>query len=118
MSILRKIKKRAKRRSLRVRKKIKTDSHLPRVSVNRTLKHMYAQIIDDNKHMTLVSCSSLELKNLKGDKKSVANLVGKELAKKALEKGVKEVVFDRGSFLFHGRVKALADGLKEGGLKV
>jgi len=118
VSILRKIKKRAERRALRVRKKIKTDSDLPRVSVHRTLKHMYAQIIDDSEHKTLVSCSSLELKDLKGDKKSVANSIGKELAKKALEKGIKVAVLDRGSFLFHGRVRALAEGLKEGGLKV
>ena len=118
MSILRKIKQRAKRRALRVRKKIKTDSNLPRVSVHRTLKHIYAQIIDDNKQVTLAGCSSLELKNQKGDKKTVANLIGKELAKKALEQGIKEAVFDRGSFLFHGRVKALAEGLKEGGLKI
>ena len=118
MSILRKIKERAKRRALRVRKKIKIDSHLPRVSVHRTLKHMYVQIIDDNAQKTLVSCSSLELKDAKGDKKAIALAVGKELAKKALDKGIKEAVFDRGSFLFHGRVEALAQGLKDGGMKV
>lgn len=118
MSILRKIKQRAKRRALRVRKKIKTDSNLPRVSVHRTLKNIYAQLINDGEQKTLVSCSSLELKDIKGDKKKVANLVGKELAKKALDKGITEAVLDRGSFLFHGRVKALAEGLKEGGLKI
>ncbi|MFC1842776.1 50S ribosomal protein L18 [Candidatus Dependentiae bacterium] len=114
--MLRKLKDRAKRRALRVRKKFKTE--LPRVSVFRSLKYIYAQIIDDNKNTTLASCSSLELKGLKGDKKKIANAVGKELAKRAQEKGVQEVVFDRGSFLYHGRVKALADGLREGGLKI
>lgn len=116
MSILRKLKRRVNRRALRVRKKFK--SELPRVSVFRSLKYIYAQVIDDVAKQTLVSCSSLELKDLKGDKKSVANTVGKELAKRALKKGVSKVVFDRGSYLYHGRVKALADGLREGGLKI
>ena len=118
MSRLKKIKKRAKRRALRVRKKIKERSNLPRVSVFRSANHVYAQIIDDVGQRTLASCSSLELKDLEGDKKKKANVIGKELAKKAIEKGIAEVVFDRGKFLYHGRVKALADGLKEGGLKV
>ena len=117
MSIQRKSKFRDRRRSLRVRKKFK-ESFLPRVSVFRSSKHIYAQIIDDNQKITLSSCSSLELKDLKGDKKVIANSVGKELAKKALEKGISAVVFDRGKFLYHGRVKALADGMRESGLKV
>ena len=116
MSILRKIKERAKKRALRVRRKIKAD--VPRVSVFRSLNNIYAQIIDDNSHTTLVSCSSLELKDLKGDKKAIANQVGKELAKRAQEKGLKEATLDRGRFLYHGRVKALAEGLREGGLKI
>jgi len=116
VSILRRIKQRAKRRALRVRKKIKAE--VPRVSVFRSLSNISAQIIDDNAHATLVSCSSLELKNLKGDKKAVAKQVGQELAKKAQEKGITEAVFDRGRFLYHGRVKALAEGLREGGLKI
>lgn len=84
----------------------------------RSLNQIYAQIIDDAAHATLVSCSSLEFKKVTGDKKTVAHKVGLELAKRAQAKGLSAVVFDRGSFLFHGRVKALADGLREGGLKV
>lgn len=116
MSILRKIKDRTKRRELRVRSKFQ--SSLPRVSVFRSLKQIYAQVIDDATGTTLVSCSSMEMKNLKGDKKAVANAVGKELAKRAQDNGIKEAVFDRGSFLYHGRVKALAEGLREGGLTI
>jgi len=116
VSVLRKIKNRAKRRALRVRNKFQTD--VPRVSVFRSLNNIYAQIIDDNAHLTLVSCSSLELKDLKGDKSAVANAVGKELASRAKNKGISAAVFDRGRFLYHGRVKALAEGLREGGLKI
>ena len=78
---------------------------------------MYAQIIDDMNHQTVASCSSLELDGLQGDKTAVARAVGIELAKRAKAKGVDAVVFDRGRFKFHGRVKALADGLREGTLK-
>lgn len=107
----------AARRTLRVRSKVKRYGMPPRVSVFRSLKHMYAQIIDDMNHSTVVSCSSLEVKPAKGDKTAVAYAVGLELAKRAKEKGVDAVVFDRGRFKFHGRVKALADGLREGTLK-
>src|SRR6266849_8784976 len=107
----------AARRQLRVRSKVKRYGMPPRVSVFRSLKHMYAQIIDDMNHSTLVSCSSLEIEPLKGDKTAVAYAIGLELAKRAKEKGVETVVFDRGRFKFHGRVKALADGLREGTLK-
>lgn len=116
MSIIRKIKDRTRRRALRVRKKFNIE--MPRVSVFRSLKYIYAQIIDDVNKTTLVSCSSLELKNLSGDKTAIANAVGKELAKRAQEKDIKVAVFDRGSFLYHGRVKALAEGLREGGLNI
>ncbi len=118
MSVQRKVKVRAKRRALHVRRRIKIDTTLPRVSVFRSLKQIYAQIIDDSAHATLVSCSSLELKNVAGDKTAVARSIGLELAKRARAKGLLAVVFDRGSCLYHGRVKALADGLREGGLKV
>lgn len=119
MSVEKKIKLRAKRRELRVRSGLKRFSELPRVSVFRSLKYIYAQIIDDAGHKTVVSCSSLELKNtVSGDKKTIAQSVGKELAKRALSQGINAAVFDRGSFLYHGRVKALADGLREGGLKI
>ncbi len=102
---------------MRVRKKIRNTGNL-RLSVFRSLNHIYAQVIDDNSHATLASCSTLELKNLKGEKTEQAFEVGKELAKRAASKGVKSVVFDRGPYLFHGRVKSLAEGLKDGGLTV
>jgi|SRR5579872_1490156 len=105
------------RRILRVRSKVKRYGMPPRVSVFRSLNHMYAQIIDDMNHHTLASCSSLEMEAVKGDKSAVAHAIGLELAKRAKEKGVDTVVFDRGRFKFHGRVKALADGLREGTLK-
>ena len=107
----------AARRVLRVRAKVKRYGMPPRVSVFRSLKHMYAQIIDDMSQRTVVSCSSLEVNDLKGDKTEVARAIGLELAKRAKAKGVDAVVFDRGRFKFHGRVKALADGLREGTLK-
>ena len=119
MSVSRKkVRLRAKKRAMRVRKRIKGVGLLPRVSVFRSLNNMYAQVIDDATHTTLASCSSLELKDLNGDKKVVARSVGLELAKRIQAKGVSSVVFDRGKFLYHGRVKELADGLREGGLKV
>lgn len=117
MSVERKIAHRTKRRQLRIRKRVKSSS-LPRVSVFRSLKQIYAQLIDDQQQRTLVSCSSVELTGLKGDKKEIAHAVGKELASRALQNGVTAAVFDRGSFLFHGRVKSLAEGLREGGLKI
>lgn len=100
-----------------MRRRIKIDTTLPRVSVFRSLKQIYAQIIDDAARKTLVSCSSLELKKVAGDKKAVAHKIGLELAKRAQAQGLSAVVFDRGSFLYHGRVQALADGMREGGLK-
>lgn len=117
MSLKRKVAQGAQRRALRVRKKFK-DSALPRISVFRSLRHMYAQIIDDKVQQTLVSCSSLELEGLSGDKKAIAHAVGLELAKRALSNKIESAVFDRGRFLYHGRVKALAEGIREGGLHV
>jgi large subunit ribosomal protein L18 len=89
----------------------------PRISVFRSLKHIYAQLIDDSQHKTLASCSSFDVET-KGDKKAVARSVGVELAARAKSKGVEQAVLDRGGFLYHGRVKALAEGLREGGLKI
>lgn len=116
MSLESKNKARCKRRVLRVRSKLA--STLPRVSIFRSLNHIYAQVIDDQAQATLLSCSSLELQNKSGDKKAIAFGVGKELAKRAQAKGIEAAIFDRGGFLYHGRVKALADGLREGGLKI
>ncbi|MGC8967261.1 MAG: 50S ribosomal protein L18 [Thermus sp.] len=103
------------RRKFRVRNRIKRTGRL-RLSVFRSLKHIYAQIIDDEKGQTLVAESSLALK-LKGNKTEVARQVGRALAEKALAKGIKQVAFDRGPYKYHGRVKALAEGAREGGLE-
>lgn len=119
MSLQRKVRQRAERRAARVRSKIHNEQGLSRVSVFRSLKHMYAQIIDDANHKTIASCSSLDLKSkVSGDKKEVAHLIGIELAKRAKALGIEAVVFDRGSYLYHGRVKSLADGLREGGIRI
>lgn len=117
MSVLRKVKIRRERRKLRVRESFKR-STLPRVSIFRSLNHIYAQIIDDAGQKTVASCSTLELSTLKGDKKERAHSVGIELAKRAQEAGIQAAVFDRGPFLYHGRLAALAEGLREGGLKI
>ncbi len=117
MAIRKKDRIRAKRRTQRVRSNLKRLGMVPRVTVFRSLKHMYVQVVDDMKQQTLASCSTLELKDLKGNKKEKAYAIGLELAKKAKEKGVNAIVFDRGRFRFHGRVKSLAQGLGEGGLK-
>lgn len=114
MSIKRKIKQRAIRRMMRVRSRLKA-SGLPRVSVFRSLKQIYAQVIDDKAQRTLASCSTLEIK-IEGDKRTSAHAVGKELAKRLLVQEIKQVAFDRGDKRFHGRVKALSEGLKEGGI--
>lgn len=116
MSLLRKIKQRTERRKARVRSKLQ--SSFPRVSIFRSLKHIYAQVIDDSRSVTLVSCSSLEFPDLKGDKATVARAVGKTLAQRAQEKNITHGVLDRGSYLYHGRVAALAEGLREGGLNI
>ncbi|MGI5876262.1 MAG: 50S ribosomal protein L18 [Dethiobacteria bacterium] len=110
-----------KRRHLRVRKKIFGTAEKPRLSVYRSLNHMYAQIIDDNSGNTLLSVSTLdpslrEQIAIKGNKEA-ARLIGETLAKRALEKGIEQVVFDRGGYLYHGRVQALAEGARSKGLK-
>ncbi|MBO6521033.1 MAG: 50S ribosomal protein L18 [Rhodospirillales bacterium] len=110
-----------KRRTMRTRSRVKRlASDRPRLSVFRSGKHIYAQVIDDKTGNTLAAASSLD-KDLKGSLKtgadtSAAAEVGKLVAKRAAEKGVGEVVFDRGGYKYHGRVKALADGAREGGL--
>ncbi len=118
MSLLRKKKEQKKRRTLRVRGRLRTFSGTPRACVHRSLKHFYAQIIDDMAHRTVLSCSTLQLQNLSGDKKARAKAVGAEVAKLAREKGIEKVFLDRGPFLYHGRVQAFTEGLREGGLKV
>ena len=109
------------RRKQRVRLSLRrTANGRPRLSIFRSSKHIYAQVIDDLKGETLASASSLE-KTLRDGGKTGANIeaakaVGKRLAERASAKGVKQVVFDRGGYLYHGRVKALADAAREGGL--
>ena len=107
------------RRHRRVRGKISGTAERPRLDVFRSSKHIYAQIIDDVTGTTLVAASSLE-KGFDGYGGNIdaANKVGKAIAEKALAKGIKKVVFDRGGFVYHGRVKALADGAREGGLEL
>ncbi|MCE5194599.1 MAG: 50S ribosomal protein L18 [Nitrospiraceae bacterium] len=109
------------RRHKRIRKKVVGFTERPRLSVYRSLNHIYVQVIDDTSGQTLVSASSLDkdIKEKKAHKGNVktATEVGKLIAKKALGKGVKKVVFDRGGYIYHGRVKALADAAREGGLE-
>ena len=116
------IEKAAKRLRIkrRVRKKILGSAAKPRLSVFRSLKHIYAQLIDDQAGATLVSVSSLAEDLKKGQEKgktSVSKLIGMELAKAAKAKGIETVVFDRNGYQYHGRVKAVAEGAREGGLK-
>jgi len=111
----------ADRRKARVRRAIRARAYgKPRLSVHRSSKQIYAQIIDDEKGATLVAASSLEKhqrSSLKtGADTAAAKAIGLLIAKRAAEKGIKDVVFDRGSYMYHGRVKALAEGAREGGL--
>ncbi len=109
------------RRHERVRSKVKGTTDRPRLSVFRSLNHIYAQVIDDTQGRTIVSASTLDLGNsdsLEGKaKKSLAELVGQSVAKRAMEKGVQQVVFDRGGYKYIGRVQALADAARKEGLK-
>lgn len=107
------------RRHKRVRKTVFGTSARPRLCVYRSLKNIYAQIIDDDNGTTLVAASSLEaeLKEANGGNKEAARKVGELIAKKALEKGIDTVVFDRGGYIYHGRVQELAEGAREAGLK-
>ena len=106
------------KRHLRVRNHVAGTAQRPRLNVFRSLAHIYAQIIDDDKGMTLAAASSLD-KDFqgKGGNIAAAKAVGAAIAKKALEKGITEVVFDRGGYIYHGRVAALAQAARDGGLK-
>ena len=109
---------RRKKRHTRVRAVITGTAERPRLNVFRSLSHIYAQLIDDRKGVTLAAASSIE-KDFSGagGNKAAANAVGKALAERAKEKGITAVVFDRGGYLYHGRVQALAEGAREGGLE-
>ena len=102
-------------RHRRVRKHLAGTPDRPRLSIFRSNKQIYAQIVDDLAGHTLASASSLDLEQGE-DKKATASSVGEAIAKKAAESGIKQVVFDRGGYKYHGRVKALADGARSGGL--
>ncbi|MBE7088761.1 MAG: 50S ribosomal protein L18 [Clostridiales bacterium] len=108
------------RRHARVRKKVSGTAETPRFNVYRSLNHIYVQVIDDVKGVTICSASTME-KEIKAEiaemtKSEAAKVVGKKAAERALEKGVKAVVFDRGGYLYTGRVQAVADGAREAGL--
>jgi len=102
-----------------IRKRVKGTAERPRLSVFRSNKDIYVQLIDDINGVTLAAASSREkdLQKTKGKKVEVSKTVGKNLAEKAIGAGIKAVVFDRGGYLYHGRVKALAEGAREGGLQ-
>ncbi|MBC8173997.1 MAG: 50S ribosomal protein L18 [Chitinophagales bacterium] len=101
----------------RIRKKVKGTSENPRLCVFRSNKEIYAQIIDDVAGHTLVSASSRTIKDFKGNKSEMSKQVGTVIAKLAAEKNIKLISFDRGGYLYHGRIKALAEGAREGGLQ-
>ena len=108
------------RRKIRIRKKVLGTAERPRLVVFRSKLHMYAQIVDDNARVTLVSASTLGLSKSEAGlhcNKSGAERVGKEIARLAKEKNITKVVFDRNGYIYHGRVKAVADGAREAGLE-
>ena len=108
---------RRKRLKLGVRKKIRGTTERPRLSVYRSNKAIYAQVIDDTKGITLAASSSTELDKKGGVNVTISKNVGMKVAEKAIQSGINAIVFDRSGYLFHGNVKALAEGAREGGLK-
>jgi large subunit ribosomal protein L18 len=109
------------KRAKRVRKKVFGTAESPRLTVYRSLKNVYVQLVDDTKGVSLVGLSSsgkeIQEKKIDGGKTGIAKLTGKLIAEKAKEKGITKVVFDRNGYIYHGRVKAVAEGAREGGLK-
>ena len=101
----------------RIRRKLSGTTERPRLNVYRSLNHLCAQVIDDQKGETLVSASTLSLKLKTGGNVAAAKEIGNAIAESATEKGIKKVVFDRGGFLYHGRIKALAEAAREAGLE-
>jgi large subunit ribosomal protein L18 len=106
------------RRHARVREKVRGSAARPRLAVFRSLTHIYAQLVDDDAGTTLAAASSLDAKDAKGKRTELAKNVGTLLGDRAKQKGVTEVVFDRGGYRYHGRVKALAEGVRAAGVKV
>ncbi len=117
MSLQDVMKKQRARRKRSIRIKIAGTADRPRLSVHKSLKFISAQLIDDDKGVTLASASSQEKGMKSGKNADIASLVGKELAKRAKEKNIEKVVFDRSGYLYHGKIKSLADGAREAGLK-
>ncbi|MSR05971.1 MAG: 50S ribosomal protein L18 [Gemmatimonadetes bacterium] len=109
-----------RRRHLRVRKKVNGSAERPRLVIFRSLKHIYAQLVDDDQHKTLMGVTETTegVKREKPGKVGAAHAVGKHIAHLAKERGIKKVVFDRAGYMYHGRVKAVADGAREGGLEL
>lgn len=101
----------------RIRTKISGTQERPRLTVFRSNKQIYAQVVNDLEGKTIVSASSVKLADVKGTKSEIAAQVGKQIAAAAIEKGISEVVFDRNGYLYHGRVKQLAEAAREAGLK-
>ena len=99
----------------RIRRKLAGTAERPRLNVYRSVSHIYAQVIDDQNGVTLVEASSIKLKT--GGNVAAAKEIGKAVAEAAVKQGIKKVVFDRGGYLYHGRIKALADAAREGGLE-
>lgn len=118
MQTKRQMKDKRLRRKRRIRKNMEGTAQRPRLSVYRSNRHIYAQLIDDLSGHTIASASSQEdaVAQTEGDKKEQAKKVGEVIAKRALEKGIDHVVFDRNGYLYHGRVASVADGAREGGL--
>ncbi len=101
----------------RIRRKLSGTAERPRLNVYRSLNHIYAQVIDDQNGVTLAEASTMSLKVKTGGNVAAAKEIGKAVAERAVEKGIKKVVFDRGGYLYHGRIKALADAAREAGLE-
>jgi len=111
------VRQKRERRHRRVRGKVSGTSERPRLAVFRSNRGIFAQLVDDGSGRTLAGASWVGLKGFKGDKSAQAKEVGKQVAAAAKKAGIEAVVFDRGGYLYHGRVKALAEGAREGGLK-
>jgi large subunit ribosomal protein L18 len=111
------VRQKRERRHRRVRGKVAGTDERPRLAVFRSNRGIFAQLVDDANGRTIASASWVGLKGFKGDKSAQAKAVGKQVAAAAKKRGIEAVVFDRGGYLYHGRVKALADGAREGGLK-
>jgi large subunit ribosomal protein L18 len=104
------------KKKMRIRRRLKGSEERPRLCIFRSARHIYAQIIDDATGQTLATASTLDVEGLKNANKDTAKSIGTEIAKRAQAKNIKAVVFDRNGYLYHGRVKALADGAREAGL--